>query len=176
MRFIETGLSGCLRVALEPRGDERGFFSRTFCAASFAAQGLETDFVQHSISFSKERGTLRGMHFQRPPHAEAKLVRCLRGEIFDVVIDLRVGSSTQGRWIGVKLSAENFEQLYIPKGFAHGFQTLSPDCLIDYRISTAYAPEAGCGVRWNDPAFAIDWPLVPTVMNDKDQSWPDFQG
>jgi dTDP-4-dehydrorhamnose 3,5-epimerase len=176
MLFTKTELDGAWLVTPEPIRDERGWFARTFCEREFAAHGLETRFVQHSTSQNVARGTLRGMHFQNPPHAEAKLVRCLKGAIWDVIIDLNPGSPTFKRWQGFELSADNTRQLYIPKGFAHGFQTLQDDCQIGYLISEFYAPQAAAGVRWNDPAFAIDWPLPASVMNDKDTAWPDFTG
>lgn len=176
MLFTKTDLEGAWIVDAQPARDSRGAFARTFCEREFGAHGLETRFVQHSTSQNVERGTLRGMHFQRAPHAEAKLVRCLKGGILDVIIDLNPGSPTYRRWQGVELSAANMRQLYIPKGFAHGFQTLEPDCEIGYLISEFYAPEAASGVRWDDPAFAISWPLPVAVMSDKDKAWPDFAG
>jgi dTDP-4-dehydrorhamnose 3,5-epimerase len=174
MRFEPTGLDGAWLVRLEPMRDSRGFFARTFCVDEFGARDLETVFPQHSISSSDRKGTLRGMHFQRPPHDEVKLVRCLRGAIFDVIIDLRPQSPTFRQWRGFELSAENQDQLYIPKGFAHGFQTLSDDVQVNYLISAFYAPGAASGVRHDDPAFGIAWPLPVSDMSDKDRAWPDF--
>jgi dTDP-4-dehydrorhamnose 3,5-epimerase len=175
MLFRALGIGGAWLIDLEPVGDERGSFARTFCAREFAERGLAVDFVQHSVSRNSARGTLRGLHFQSPPRAEDKLVSCRRGAIFDLCLDLRPGSPTFLKWEGYELSAENGRQLYIPKGCAHGFQTLTDDAEITYRISEYYAPEFSCGVRFNDPAFGIDWPLAVTVMSDKDRTWPDFR-
>ena len=174
MQFEPTGLDGACLVRLDPARDSRGFFARTFCIKEFAARGLETGFPQHSISCSNSKGTLRGMHFQRAPHDEVKLVRCLSGAIWDVIIDLRPGSPTFRQWRGFELSAENQDQLYIPKGFAHGFQTLSDNAQVNYLISAFYAPEAATGVRYDDPAFGIAWPLPVSAISDKDMGWPDF--
>lgn len=176
MKFTKTELNGAWLVEPEPVRDTRGWFARTFCEQEFAAHGLETRFVQHSTSQNVERGTLRGMHFQTAQHAEVKLVRCLKGAILDVIIDLNPGSPTYRRWQSFELSTENMRQLYVPKGFAHGFQTLEDNCEIAYLISEFYAPAASTGLRWNDPAFGITWPLPVTVMSDKDKAWPDFAG
>jgi dTDP-4-dehydrorhamnose 3,5-epimerase len=176
MRFTETTLFGAWLIAPEPAGDHRGFFARTFCAREYAERGLATTFVQHSTSHSTKRGTLRGMHFQRPPHAEVKVVSCLKGAIWDVIIDLRPGSPTHLQWQGFELTDENRQQLYVPEGFAHGFQTLCEEAEVGYLISAFYAPSAADGVRYNDPAFDIDWPLPVVVLSDKDASWPDFVG
>lgn len=172
MRFIETGLPGAWIVEPEPVGDLRGCFARTFCVREFAAHGLATGFVQHSVSRSLVAGTLRGLHFQRPPHEEAKLVRCLRGAIWDVIVDLRPQSPARGRWQGFALSAANRRQLYVPEGFAHGFQTLEHDTEVAYLISAFHVPAAGGGVRHDDPALAIDWPLPVTAISARDRSWP----
>jgi dTDP-4-dehydrorhamnose 3,5-epimerase len=174
VRFLETDLDGARLIDPEPAHDERGFFSRTFCAREFAAQGLETIFVQHSLSSSSRRGTLRGMHFQRPPHGEVKLVECARGAIWDVIIDLRPASPSFGRWQAFELNDENRRQLYIPKGFAHGFQSLSDAAEVRYLISEFYEPSAASGVRHDDPAFAIPWPLPVTAISPKDKDWPDY--
>jgi dTDP-4-dehydrorhamnose 3,5-epimerase len=176
MGFEETDLSGAWLIHLIPARDHRGFFARTFCVQAYADQGLTTGFVQHSTSQSVTRGTLRGMHFQRAPHAEVKVVRCLKGAIWDVIIDLRPDSPTYRHWQGFELTADNQIQLYVPQGFAHGFQTLCDDTQVGYLISAFYAPQAASGVRYNDPAFAIDWPLPVTEISEKDRSWPDFQG
>lgn len=176
MIFTKTDLAGAWLIEPEPARDTRGWFARTFCEREFGAHGLETRFPQHSTSQNVQRGTLRGMHFQRPPHAEVKLVRCLKGAIWDVIIDLNPESPTYRRWQGFDLSAENMCQLYIPKGFAHGFQTLQDDCQIGYLISEFYASDAATGVRWDDPAFAIEWPLPVSEMSDKDKAWPHFAG
>jgi len=174
MIFTETNLKGAYLVDLERREDERGFFARTFCVEEFSAHALETSFPQHSISGSPRRGTLRGMHFQRDPHAEIKVVRCMKGEIWDVIIDLRSDSPTFCRWQGFNLSAGNRRQLYIPKGCAHGFQTLTDDVEVGYLISELHVAQASHGVRYDDPAFQIAWPLPVSVISDKDQSWPAF--
>ena len=174
MRFESTRLEGAWLVQLEPMHDSRGFFARTFCVDEFQSHGLETRFPQHSISSSSRKGTIRGMHFQREPHSETKLVRCLNGSIWDVIVDLRRESPTFGKWSGFELSAENGAQLYIPKGFAHGFQTLSDDALVNYLISERYEPAAASGVRYDDPAFGIEWPLPVTAISEKDLRWPHF--
>ncbi len=170
MILRESELSGAWIVEAEPRVDERGCFARMFCAEAFAGHGLETAIDQISLSFNARAGTLRGLHLQRPPHAEAKLVRVTAGAIFDVAVDLRAGSSTFGGWIGVELSAENRRQLYIPAGFAHGFQTLTDATEIAYHISGPYQPDAQDGVVWNDPELAIGWP-DPTgaVLSERDR-------
>jgi dTDP-4-dehydrorhamnose 3,5-epimerase len=176
MLFRETRLQDAWLVELEPAGDDRGFFARTFCELEFAAHGLETRFVQHSRSLSAMRGTLRGMHFQNPPHSEAKLVTCIKGAIWDVIIDLRPNSPSFRQWQGFEMTADNRHQLYIPQGFAHGFQTLSDDAEVGYLISAFYAPDAADGLRYDDPAFSIEWPLPPTVISEKDRNWPNFTG
>jgi dTDP-4-dehydrorhamnose 3,5-epimerase len=157
-----------------PVEDDRGYFARTFCVREYADHGLETRFVQHNTSYSSVRGTLRGMHFQRAPHGEVKVVSCLKGAIWDVIIDLRPDSPTYCRWEGFELTAENRRQIYIPVGFAHGFQTLCGDTETGYLISAFYAPTAASGVRYNDPIFAIDWPLPITAISEKDSAWPNF--
>lgn len=174
MIFQPTRLSSVWLVEIEPHYDERGHFARTWCRREFAAHGLEADFVQASLSFNHTRGTIRGMHFQEPPLKEVKLVRCTRGAIFDVVIDLRAGSATRHLWQGFELSAGNATALYIPNGFAHGFQTLEPDTEVAYQFSEYYVPEAASGVRFDDPAFAIKWPLPATAISPRDRTWPDF--
>ena len=174
MRFEETNLCGAWLIEPEPAHDERGFFARTFCVREYGERGLTTQFVQNSTSHSNARGTLRGMHFQRAPHAEVKVVSCLQGALWDVIIDLRPESPTYRRWQGFELSAANQRQLYIPAGFAHGFQTLCDDTRAGYLISAFYVPQAAAGVRYDDPAFGIDWPLPASVISEKDRSWPDF--
>jgi dTDP-4-dehydrorhamnose 3,5-epimerase len=175
MHFEETNLCGAWLIDLAPACDHRGFFARTFCVQAYADHGLTTGFVQHSISQSVARGTLRGMHFQRPPRSEVKVVRCLKGAIWDVIIDLRAESATYRRWQGFELTADNQRQLYVPEGFAHGFQTLCDDTRVSYLISAFYAPLAASGVRYDDPAFAIDWPLPVSEISEKDSTWPDFR-
>jgi dTDP-4-dehydrorhamnose 3,5-epimerase len=174
MRFEATGLPDAWTIIPEPVGDERGFFARTFCTRELGERGLETNFVQHSISASARKGTLRGMHFQKEPHGEVKIVTCLKGAILDVIVDLRPASGAFRRWQGFELTGENRHRLYIPKGFAHGFQALTDDVEVGYLISAFYEPTAASGVRHDDPAFGIAWPLPVTVMSDKDRAWPDF--
>jgi dTDP-4-dehydrorhamnose 3,5-epimerase len=174
MQFHTTALEGAWLIQLEHRRDSRGFFARTFCAQEFATHGLETSYPQHSISFSARRGTVRGMHYQREPHSEVKLVRCLKGSIWDVIIDIRPNSPTYRRWEGFDLSEADGRQLYIPKGFAHGFQTLSDGVEVNYLISEPYDSEAACGIRYDDLSFSIAWPLAVTEISAKDLSWPNF--
>lgn len=177
MIFTETELAGAFVVDLERREDDRGFFARAWCANEFTDHGLNPRLVQANLSFNDRKGTLRGMHFQREPAAEAKLIRCTRGSIFDAIVDLRPGSRTFKRWIGVELTAENRRALYVPEGFAHGYQTLEPDTETYYLVSEYYTPEAEGGVRWNDPAFGIEWPdPANPLLSEKDASWPDFTG
>ena len=172
MKFTPLPLAGAFRIDLEPRGDSRGFFARLFCAEEFAAHGLKSVFVQSNTSFSAARGTLRGLHFQRPPAAEAKLLRCLRGAIFDVIVDLRDGSDTFGRWHGERLDDENRSMIYAPEGFAHGFQTLTDGVEMLYLHSAPYsAPNEG-GLRWDDPSVAIEWPLDVTEQSARDAGFP----
>jgi dTDP-4-dehydrorhamnose 3,5-epimerase len=174
MRFIETNLRGAFRIEPERREDGRGFLARTFCTSEFAAHGLDTQIAQCNVSFNPRSGTLRGMHFQVPPHEEAKLLRCTRGSIYDAIVDLRPDSRTFRQYFGLKLSANTGNMLYIPKGFAHGFLTLEDDTEVFYQMSDAYVPEAGRGVRWDDPAFAIRWPLAVNVISERDRTYPDF--
>jgi dTDP-4-dehydrorhamnose 3,5-epimerase len=176
MQFQKTTLDGAWLIQLDPARDNRGFFARTFCVEEFSAHGLETNFRQHSISYSKSKGTLRGMHYQRKPHSEVKLLRCLKGTIWDVIIDIRPNSPTFRCWQGFELSDGNRHQLYIPKGFAHGFQTLTENVEVGYLISESYTPAAACGIRHNDPNFSLTWPLPISDISEKDGSWPDFVG
>lgn len=175
MIIKDTKISGVKRVELERRGDERGFFARTFCATEFADAGLPTNFIQQNMSFSATQGTLRGMHMQKAPHGEDKFIRCMRGKIFDVVLDLRPESETYLQWEGFEIDEHNKSQILIPKGVAHGFQTLTPDVEVSYLVSAPYAPNAEIGVRWNDPLIGIQWPIEPTEVSDKDKNWPDYQ-
>jgi dTDP-4-dehydrorhamnose 3,5-epimerase len=174
MRFRETTLADARLIELDKRGDARGFFARVFCAEEFAAVGLETRFVQINHARSLGRGTIRGLHFQRPPHGEVKVVRVVRGALHDVILDLRPDSPTFGRWEGFELTAETGTMLYVPAGFAHGFQTLTDDTEVTYQVSAPYTPAAEGGVRWNDPALGIDWPLPVGTISDKDAGWPDL--
>lgn len=175
MDFTETKVQGAFLIAPEKIPDERGFFARTWSETEFEERGLDSRLVQCSLSFNTRKGTLRGMHYQREPYAETKIVRCTRGEIYDVVLDLRTGSQTFKEWVAVQLSADNHQMLYIPKGCAHGFQTLSAGAEVFYQMSEFYRPESATGVRWNDPAFAIEWPLEVTVISERDRAYPDYQ-
>jgi dTDP-4-dehydrorhamnose 3,5-epimerase len=172
MKFQETRLSGAFIIELEPHVDERGFFARTFCAREFAAQGLETEFVQCNLSLNHQKGTLRGLHFQSAPWGEAKLVRCIQGAIWDVIVDLRPGSPTFGSHEALVLSAENRRALYIPKAFAHGFQTLTDNSEVFYQMSDPYVPDASAGIRAEDPALGIKWPMPVKQISDKDRKLP----
>jgi dTDP-4-dehydrorhamnose 3,5-epimerase len=174
VKFYPTTLSDAWLIELEPARDARGFFARTFCVDELTSRALETNYPQHSVSFSTKKGTLRGMHYQCDPHSEVKLVRCVKGAIWDVIIDIRPTSPTFCGWKGFELSGENGRQLYIPKGFAHGFQTLSDDVEVSYLISERYAPQAARGIRYDDPRFAINWPLPVTQIADRDLHWPIF--
>ena len=172
MRFLETRLPGAFIIELEPREDERGFFARTFCAWEFSAHQLETSFVQCNLSLSRKKGTLRGLHFQQPPRGEVKLVRCVQGAIWDVIVDLRPDSSTFGCHQTFELSAENRRGLYVPRDFAHGFQTLTDNCEVFYQMGARYVAEAAAGIRAEDPALGIKWPMPVTEMSDKDRTLP----
>lgn len=172
--FKETKLKGGYVIEPEKFEDHRGFFARSFSQEEFARHGLRSQFVESGISFNSRKYTVRGMHWQVPPHAQAKLVRCTRGAIFDVMIDLRPDSPTYKQWIGEELTAENRRMLYIPEGFAHGYQSLADDTEMFYFVSGAYAPASERGVRWNDPAFAITWPETERIiMNERDRTFPD---
>lgn len=174
MTFEETPIPGALLVGVEPRGDERGFFARMFCSDEFGAQGLATRFVQVNDSLSVERGTLRGLHYQLPPAAEVKLVRCVRGAMFDVVVDLRPGSPAFKRSFAARLTAEDRRMMYVPEGCAHGFLTLEPNTEAIYLVSAPFSPEQERGVRWDDPQFGIEWPIEPAVLSDRDRGQRDF--
>lgn len=174
MVFEETRLGGAWLVKIEPRADNRGLFARTFCTDEFIAHGLPASFVQCNVSYNATLGTLRGMHFQREPRPEGKLVRCTGGAIWDVIVDLRKDSPTYCRWQGFELTAENRDALYIPGGFAHGFQTLTPGTEVFYQMTEFYVPELAAGVRWNDPAFGIEWPIPDPVLSDRDRSYEDY--
>ena len=174
MIFKETQLKGSYVIEIEKRSDERGFFARTWCQKEFEEHGLIANVVQANCSFNKRKGTLRGMHFQNDPYQETKLVRCTRGAIYDVIIDLRSDFSTYGEWIGVELTAENHTMLYVPKDFAHGFQTLVDDTEVTYLVTEFYTTLAERGLRYDDPFFGIVWPLPISVISDKDNSWARF--
>lgn len=175
MRITPTKLPGVFVIDIEPQGDERGFFARTYCHKEFAAQGLCTRWVQCNVSFNTRAGTLRGLHWQAAPHEEIKLVRCTAGAAYDVVVDLRVDSPTYCQWVAVELSATNRRAVYIPAGCAHGFQTLVDNTELFYQMSAFYVPQAARGVRWNDPALAIEWPACNTrIIAPRDRSFPDW--
>jgi dTDP-4-dehydrorhamnose 3,5-epimerase len=175
VKFTRTGIEGVCVVETERHADVRGWFARTWCRHEFAREGLNPSLNQCSASFNPRRGTLRGMHYQIAPHEEAKLVRCTRGACFDVALDLRAGSATFGQWFALELSAENGRALYIPEGCAHGFQTLVEDTEVFYSIAGDWHADSARGVRWNDPAFGIAWPLTTeTFMSDRDAKYPDF--
>jgi dTDP-4-dehydrorhamnose 3,5-epimerase len=174
MRFHETKLPGAFVIEVDRHQDERGFFARTFCQEEFAAYGLARSLVQCNVSYNRCRGTLCGMHYQAAPHQEAKLVRCTAGVIWDVIVDLRPGSPSHLCSASVDLSAENRRMLYVPKGFGHGFQTLTDDAEIFYQLTHRHVPEAERGFRWNDPRIAIPWPLEVTAISEKDQALPCF--
>jgi dTDP-4-dehydrorhamnose 3,5-epimerase len=172
MIFTELSLAGAYTIELTRSGDERGFFARTFCAAEFAARGLPIAMPQCSVSFNLRKGTLRGLHFQADPHGEEKLVRCTAGAIFDVIVDLRADSPTRRRWFGTELTAENRRSVFVPKGLAHGFITLRDDTEVFYMISVPHAPMSERGVRWDDPAVAIRWPIAPVLISARDTAYP----
>lgn len=174
MKFTETRLKGAFLIEFQPVADARGFFARAFCRREFEAHGLNPAVVQVNASFNPHAGTLRGMHYQVGPAREAKFVRCTSGAIHDVIIDLRPASSTYRQWVGFDLTAENRDSLYIPEGFAHGYLTLAPKTEVFYQVSEFYSPSHERGIRWNDPAFAIRWPLEPRVISPKDAAFPDF--
>ncbi|MDB5882731.1 MAG: dTDP-4-dehydrorhamnose 3,5-epimerase [Ramlibacter sp.] len=176
MIFSETGLKGAFILDLERREDERGFFARSWCRDEFEAHGLNPALAQCNVSFNRRRGTLRGMHYQADPFAEAKLVRCTAGSVYDVIIDLRPGSPTFKQHIGEVLSAANHRMMYVPEGFAHGFQTLQDDTEVFYQMSQFYSPAHGRGVRYDDPVFGIEWKIADPVMAERDRSYPDFTG
>lgn len=174
MIFNETPIKGAYVIGLEKHGDERGFFARAFCTKEFEAQGLATKFVQINNSLSAGRGTLRGMHYQLSPASEVKVVRCIRGALYDVILDLREDSPTFGQSFGAELTGENREMMYVPKGCAHGFITLSEDVEAFYLVDEFYAPDYERGIRWNDPKFNIQWPIEPVTISDKDSGHGDF--
>ena len=175
MIFNETKLPGVFIVEVQRLEDERGFFGRSFCRNEFAGRGLNPDVAQCNISFNRDAGTLRGMHYQLAPHAEDKLIRCTRGKLYDVIVDLRLESPTFKQWISVELTGDNRRMLYIPKGCAHGFLTFEDNTEIFYQMSEFYHPESARGVRWNDPAFGIQWPAgVQVILSERDRNWPDY--
>jgi len=174
MIFTKTKLNGAFIVELEKGKDKRGFFARAWDYKQFLEHGLNSNLVQCNISFTEKKGTLRGMHYQTKPYQETKLIRCTKGKIFDVIIDLRVKSETFKEWLGIELTADNYKMLYVPEDFAHGFMTLEDDTEIFYQISQYYNPELEQGVRWDDQAFQIRWPLHPILISEKDLGYPSF--
>jgi dTDP-4-dehydrorhamnose 3,5-epimerase len=172
--FTPTAVGGVFLVDLQPREDERGFFARSWCRREFADMGLETELVQCNVSLTRQSGTLRGLHWQHPPHGEAKLVRCTRGALWDVAVDLRPDSPSYLQHVGVELTAENRRALFLPVGCAHGFQTLVGDTEIFYQMSACYAPDAQRGARWDDPSLGITWPIAPPTLTARDAAYPDL--
>jgi len=174
MQFTETQLPGVFVIELERHEDDRGWFARTWCREEFVKHGLPVELAQSSISHNARRGTLRGMHFQMAPHAEAKLIRCVAGAVHDVALDLRPDSPTFKQSFATELSAENGRALFLPEGIAHGFQTLADDSALHYQMTAPYVAEASTGVHWNDPAFDLEWPVAEPILSERDQAWPDF--
>lgn len=174
MIFHETALKGAFVLEIEKLEDSRGFFSRAFCQKEFEKHGLNPGVVQTNVSYNRKKGTLRGMHYQASPYGEAKLVRCTKGLIYDVVIDLRADSVTYRQWIGVELSGDNHRILYVPENFAHGFQTLADETEVTYQVSQFYTPGYERGVRYDDPVFGINWPLTVSIISEKDKNWQNF--
>jgi len=175
MIFKETKLKGAFFIGLEKHKDERGYFARAWCKKEFEAHGLNSNLVQANTALSLQKGTLRGMHYQMTPYEETKLIRCIHGAVFDVIIDLRPGSNTYCEWLGVELTSENHTMLYVPEGFAHGYLTLENNTEVFYMVSQFYVPDSERGVLWNDPAFGIDWPMTNDLLiSEKDKNWPDY--
>jgi dTDP-4-dehydrorhamnose 3,5-epimerase len=172
LKFTSTAIEGAYVIDLEPSTDERGFFARTFCRDEFARLGLEGDFAQCNVSFNARKGTIRGLHFQASPHEETKVVSCPHGAIFDVIVDLRADSATFGCWAGFELSRHNRRAIYIPRGIAHGFQSLEDDTDVFYLMGQSYHPESARGVRWNDPRLRIPWPVSEVIVSDRDRQLP----
>jgi len=175
MEFLKTKLPGVFEIQIEAKPDERGFFARTWCQNEFESQGLAGKLVQCSLSFNKRKGTLRGMHYQIAPHEETKVVRCTQGAVYDVVLDLRPGSPAFKNWTGVELTAEKRNMIYVPQGCAHGFLTLEDRCEVIYQMSEFQYAESSRGVRWDDPAFQIEWPTEVEVISERDRNYGDFQ-
>jgi dTDP-4-dehydrorhamnose 3,5-epimerase len=174
MIFLETGLKGVFEIHMEPKTDERGFFARSWCQREFEEHGLNPRVAQCNVSFNEKKGTLRGIHYQEAPYAEAKLIRCTRGSIYDVAVDLCPESPTFTKWVGSVLSAENRHMLYVPEGYGHGFLTLEDHTEVFYQMSEFYAANSGRGVRWDDPTFGVNWPGEVRVISDRDRTYPDF--
>ncbi len=174
MIFTETKLPGAFIIDIEKRGDDRGFFARTWCQREFEEHRLNIHLVQTNLAFTKSKGVLRGMHYQAPPHAEAKLIRCTSGAIIDMIIDLRPESVTFKQWLGTELTASNRRMLYVPEGFAHGYLTVEDNSEVVYQVSEFYCREAERGLRYDDPAFGVEWPIEVRTVSEKDRSWPDY--
>lgn len=174
MLFEKTALAGVFIITLEVKTDERGFFARSFCKKEMEEIGLESQFVQCNISYNHKKGTIRGLHYQSSPYGEIKIVSCRRGAIYDVIVDIRKASPTYGKWIGVELSEKNNQAIYIPEGFAHGFQTLSDNSEVFYHMGNYYYPEAANGIRWNDPNLGIGWPSTEIIISEQDKNLPGF--
>lgn len=174
MKFTETRLPGAYVVDLQKMEDERGFFARAFCRNEFEQHGMVSDVVQANMSWNPTRGTLRGMHYQHHPYQETKFIRCTRGAIYDVIIDLRKGTPGFGQWVGIELTADNRSALFVPRDFAHGFITLTDDTEVLYLVSQSYQPGSEGGIRWDDSRFSIDWPIDPVCISEKDANWPDY--
>lgn len=175
MFFSETAIQGAYIISLEKHEDERGFFARTWCKKEFKNKGLNSDLVQCNISYNKEKGTLRGMHYQTFPYEEVKLVSCIVGAVYDVIVDIRKDSSTYGKWFGIELTARNNKAIYIPKGLAHGFQTLLDNSVVFYQMSEFYHPENARGFSWHDKKFNIEWPVEKKIISEKDNLYNDFK-
>ncbi|SHE35670.1 dTDP-4-dehydrorhamnose 3,5-epimerase [Fodinibius roseus] len=175
MIFKETELNDAYIIDLDKLEDKRGFFARSYCVNEFKEIGIDFPVVQANVSYNRYKRTLRGMHYQQEPHGEAKLVRCTQGAIFDAIIDVRADSSTYMQWMGVELSEQNYRMLYVPEGFAHGFITLENKTEVTYQVSEFYTPGAEKGIRWNDSAFNINWPVEPRILSEKDKSWSDYK-
>ena len=174
MIFTQLKLQDAFVIEVEGSKDERGFFARTWCKKEFEANNLNINLVQANLAVTKKKGTLRGMHYQMAPYEESKLVRCTRGAIFDVIVDLRPDSATYKRWVGLELTADNHSMIYVPEGFAHGYEALTDDAEVFYQVSQFFSPEYERGVRYDDPAFKINWPITVQVISEKDKSWPDY--
>jgi len=172
MKFTKTELEGAFIIDIQKISDPRGFFARSWCKREFEEHGITSNLAQANLSFNREKGTLRGLHYQNAPHAEAKLMRCTKGAIYDVAVDLRPDSPTYCKWVSAELTAENHRMLLVPEGYAHGFQTLEDDTEVFYQVTEFYTPETEGGARYDDPAFGISWPLDVTVLSDKDANWP----
>jgi dTDP-4-dehydrorhamnose 3,5-epimerase len=174
VKFTQTKLKGAYLIEIEKLSDDRGFFARSWCQKEFESHGLTSRVVQANVSYNLKKGTLRGMHYQVAPYQESKLIRCTRGAIFDVIIDLRPHAPTYKQWVGVELSADNYTMFFVPEDFAHGFQALADHTEIFYQVSQFYTPGSEKGIRFDDPAFDVQWPLEVSVISDKDRNWPDF--